>query len=65
MKNFESTYALLVRSEDKNQSRLETLAYVLLLLSAMFAIWQFAHQSFVLPGNKIAGTSGIVHTQRG
>jgi hypothetical protein len=65
MKNFESTYALLVRSEDKNQSRLETLVYVLLLLSAMFSIWQFAHQSFVLPGNKIAATSRIVYTQRG
>ena len=65
MKNFESTYALLVRSEDKNQSRLETLVYVLLLLSAMFSIWQFAHQSVVLPSNKIAATSRIAQTQRG
>jgi hypothetical protein len=65
MKNFESTYALLVRSEDKNQSRLETLVYVLLLLSAMFSIWQFAHQSVVLPNNKFVARSRIAQTQRG
>jgi hypothetical protein len=43
MKNqFESTYALLVRSEDKNRSALETLLYAIFILSVLVGIWQFA-----------------------
>jgi hypothetical protein len=37
---FESTYALLVRSEEKQ--RVETLVYALLIASSLFAIAQFA-----------------------
>lgn len=40
----ESTYALLVRSEEKDRSLFETIVYSLLILSAVAAIWQFAHQ---------------------
>lgn len=54
MKNYESTYALLVRSEEKNRSRFETLVYAILILSAVFSIWQFAHQSVAFPIDKVA-----------
>jgi len=40
--NFESTYALLVRSEDKSRTILETLLYAIAILSAVAGIWQFA-----------------------
>jgi hypothetical protein len=39
-----STYALLVRSEDKKRALLETVVYGLAILSALAAILQFADQ---------------------
>jgi hypothetical protein len=39
---FESTYALLVRSEEKQRSRFETLVYMLLIFSTTLAVLQFA-----------------------
>ena len=38
-----STYALLVRSEEKERGLFETVIYSLLVLSAVIGIWQFAH----------------------
>ena len=38
-----STYALLVRSEEKERGLFETFIYSLLILSAVIGIWQFAH----------------------
>jgi len=40
----ESTYALLVRSEDKKRTLFETIVYGLVILSALVAILQFADQ---------------------
>jgi hypothetical protein len=40
----ESTYALLVRSEDRKRALLETIVYGLIILSALAAILQFADQ---------------------
>ena len=40
--NFESTYALLVRSEEKGRSVLETVLYAIFILSVTAGIWQFA-----------------------
>ncbi len=40
----ESTYALLVRSEEKNRGFLETVLYAFFILSAIASIWQFAQQ---------------------
>lgn len=54
MNNFESTYALIVRSEEKNRSRLEMVVYAILILSAVVSIWQFAHQSVAFPLEKLA-----------
>ena len=41
----ESTYALLVRSEEKNRNRIEVALYPLLGLVSLIAIWQFAQQA--------------------
>ena len=40
----ESTYALLVCSEDRKRALLETILYGLVILSALAAILQFADQ---------------------
>ena len=40
----ESTYALLVRSEDKKRALVETIVYGLIILSVLVAILQFADQ---------------------
>jgi hypothetical protein len=40
----ESTYVLLVRSEDKKRALLETIVYGLIILSALAAILQFTDQ---------------------
>jgi hypothetical protein len=45
----ESTYALLVRSEEKKRSFLETALCFLCALSAIVAIWQFVQQPIALP----------------
>ncbi len=52
----ESTYALLVRSEDRERSILETIVYGLFILSAVAAIWQFAQQPINFP------VSATLHT---
>jgi hypothetical protein len=41
----ESTYALLIRSEEKSRNRLELALYPLLALLSLIAIWQFAQQA--------------------
>ena len=45
----ESTYALLVRSEEKNRDLLEAAIYPLLIIGAVVAICQFAMQPVKLP----------------
>jgi hypothetical protein len=39
---FESTYALLARSEEKGRGALEILVYAVLILGVVLSIWQFA-----------------------
>jgi hypothetical protein len=46
---FESTYALLVRSEEKGRGVLEAVLYVAFILSAILLILEFAHSSVSLP----------------
>ena len=50
----ESTYALLVRSEEKERTFLETAFCFLCALSAIAAIWQFAQQPIALPLEAVA-----------
>ena len=50
MKNrHESIYGLLVRSEEKSRSVLETVLYTIFILSAVIAIWQFALYPVTVP----------------
>jgi hypothetical protein len=43
--NNQTTYTLLVRSEEKGRDLLETAVYAMCILSAIIAIWQFVGQS--------------------
>jgi hypothetical protein len=53
---FESTYALLVRSEENDRSMFEGVAYLVFILSAVFSIWNVAQQPIALPKD------GVIHT---
>jgi hypothetical protein len=46
---FESTYALLVRSEERERNMFECVAYLVFILSAVFSIWYAAQQPADLP----------------
>ncbi|MDP9253833.1 MAG: hypothetical protein M3O66_02650 [Verrucomicrobiota bacterium] len=50
----ESTYGLLVRSDEKGRSAIELIVYALLIWSAVFSIWQFAQQPITLPTSRLA-----------
>jgi signal peptidase I len=52
---FESTYALLVRSEEKGRGVLEILVYAIFLLGVVFSILQFAQSPIKIP------SAGIEH----
>jgi hypothetical protein len=47
--NNQTTYTLLVRSEEKSRDLLEAAVYAMCILSAIVAIWQFVQQSSRLP----------------
>ncbi len=53
VEEFESTYALILRSEKEERSVSESVIYLLLILSALFSIWEVAHQPFQVPTNLI------------
>lgn len=59
---FESTYALILRSEEKERSVSETVIYLLLILSAVFSIWQVAQQPFRVPTNLIIRSAPFAQT---
>jgi hypothetical protein len=48
-KREESTYSLLVRSEEKKRALVETAVYGLVILSAVAAILEFANEFFWFP----------------
>jgi hypothetical protein len=48
-KREESTYSLLVRSEEKKRSIIEVVVYGLVILSAVAAILEFANEFFWYP----------------
>jgi hypothetical protein len=45
----ESTYALLIRSEERSRNVFEVVIYPLLILGPLIAIWQFAQQPVNIP----------------
>jgi hypothetical protein len=51
---FESTYALLVRSEEKGRGILEILVYAVFFLGVVLSIWQFAQTPLTIaaPGGE-------------
>ncbi len=61
---FESTYALLVRSEEKERGVSESAVYLLIMLSAIFSIWQVAQQPIELPVGGVIHTSAIAASAR-
>ena len=63
MNTHQSTYALLVRSEEKNRSVLETALYAIFILSAVVSIWQFARQTNALPLDSVTSPAYVVCTQ--
>ena len=46
---YEFSYALLIRSEEKSRNVFETAIYLLLILGPLIAIWQFAQQPVNIP----------------
>jgi hypothetical protein len=56
---FESTYALLVRSEEKQRSRFETLVYTVLVVSTIFAVLQFGRQAAMMPSSIAHGSTTL------
>jgi len=50
---FESTYALLVRSEDRERNMFEGAAYLIIILSAVFSIWQMVQQPIGFPTSQV------------
>lgn len=61
---FESTYAMLVRSDEEERSVSETVVYVVLILSMVFTMWQVAQMRVTVPeklsAHTIAQTSLVV-----
>jgi hypothetical protein len=55
----ESTYSLLVRSEEKTRGIFEAIIYGLILLSAIAAILQFADQPNPLPLASLPGSTPV------
>lgn len=55
----ESTYSLLVRSEEKKRAIFETIIYGLIILSAIAAIVQFAGQPDPLPFASLPGGAPV------
>jgi hypothetical protein len=56
---FESTYALLVRSEEKERGMFEGAAFLVFILSAVFSIWSVAQQPVALPKGEVIHTTSI------
>ena len=60
-KMFESTYALIVRSEEKQRSRFEALVYVVLVISTLFAVSQFGREAMTLPTSIVRSSAAVQH----
>ena len=54
----ESTYALLIRSEEKSRNVFEMVIYTLLILGPLIAIWQFAQRPVNIPAAGLKGARG-------
>jgi hypothetical protein len=59
-KHEESTYGLLIRSEEKRRNLIEMTLYSFLILGAVIAIWQFAQQPVDFPTTGLQGAACVV-----
>ena len=59
---FESTYALIVRSEEKERTVSETAIYLLLIMTMVFSIWQSVQQPVTVPTNLLMHTSSVAES---
>jgi hypothetical protein len=57
---YESTYAFLIRSEEKSRNVSEVAIYLLLILALLIASWQFAQQSVDIPAAGMKGAGCVV-----
>ena len=55
----ESTYALLVRSEERSRGILETVLYAFFILSAIVSIWQFAQQPVLISAHGLTSHATV------
>jgi hypothetical protein len=55
----ESTYALLIRSEEKSRNVIEMAICPILILGAVIAIWQFAQQPVNIPPAGLKGADCV------
>ena len=55
----ESTYALLIRSEEKSRNVIERAICPILIVGAAIAIWQFAQQPVNIPAAGLKGTGCV------
>ena len=60
-----STYAVLVRSEQEERSVAETAVYLLFIVSAVFSIWMVANQPITLPVDAATHRAAIAQTATG
>ncbi len=56
---YESTYALLSRSEEKRRNIFKVAVYVLLIVGPLMAIWQFAQQPINIPAAGLKGAGCV------
>ena len=63
--NKDTTYAMLVQSEEKGRGIMETAVYALLGLSAILSIWQFAQQPDRVPTTLTTQAYEISDTAQG
>ena len=61
----DSTYAVLVRSEHEEGSLAESAVYLLFIVSAVFSIWQVAHQPITLPVDTATQRATIAYAASG
>ena len=53
----ESTYALIVRSEERERSLIEAAVYTLLVISSLFALSQFGREAVTMPAHIVRSPS--------
>jgi len=59
---FESTYALLIRSEEKERGLFEGMAYLVFIASVIFSIWHVAQQPMALPKGDVIHTTAATQS---